>query len=886
MRGPLIVGLLGLLALVGAACAQPTPTPTPTPAPELALASTPTVTPSPTASPVPTPTATPVPTVTPTPVPTTTPTPTPTPALTSTPTPSPTPVPTPTPGPAPLTAAQIFASVSPAVAFIETPAFFGSGVLIEGGFVITNAHVVWPFDKVRVVISDGSEHVDAPVLNWDLMGDLAVIGPLQTSIDPVALVDGEDLMTGSDVFLIGYPGEVEMFPEPTLSRGLISRLREWDAIKMTYFQTDASIAGGQSGGVLVSEEGDVIGISGFVFTEAGFGIVASAADVLPRVEGLIAGEDVDGLGDRRIPLKGGQFEHTFTLRNEWDDSPYVINVPANTDVNIEVEGEGERAFFFVDVYGNILINADAGLSGVESGTATTELDAPYFVLPSQVAEEPGDFRVSSNLSLAPYHDPDDGMAITIGQTVVASMDFPLDVDYFSFDLEDGDTIDIIVDSPNIDPFLIVTFPGATEAQSAGDDDSGGGLFGLNAKLTYRAHHTGSYRIVVFDSLQIQVGGYFLTVTRAPPGATPANPPAALTPTATIASPFGPMALYESAQYPFAIQYPAAWTAQPPQPEIGIVVSLAGEQNEVLVIAEEDLVARGFGQMTLEEYGDAINDTAETTGSVLVSREQITSAQGLPAELVEYSVLGGAFAATRLVYLHERKTGFGATYLAPEARHEELALLIEYSLSTFRVREPGQEVQDAAFYMLRGDAYSLFGEFLLANEDYSEAIRLNPEHAGVYDSRGLVQWVLRNFDQAIEDLNQAIALDEGVPDAYNIRALVHAALGDYDQALADVNKALELELGDNTYAVDTRGYIYLKSGQYENAKLDYEEIFNRGLESPYFLLGEGVTYAKLGESAKALALIEQGLEETKAVTAPDPQLADLIAIAEEALAGLQ
>ena len=87
-------------------------------------------------------------------------------------------------------------------------------------------------------------------------------------------------------------------------------------------------------------------------------------------------------------------------------------------------------------------------------------------------------------------------------------------------------------------------------------------------------------------------------------------------------------------------------------------------------------------------------------------------------------------------------------------------------------------------------------------------------------------------------------------------------------------------------IDTRGYVYLKLGQYENAKLDYEELFERGLESPYYLLGGGVAYADLGESDKASPLLEQGLEETEAVTSPDPQLADLIAMAEEALAELQ
>ena len=81
---------------------------------------------------------------------------------------------------------------------------------------------------------DGSEYLDAPVRNWDLMGDLAVIGPLDSDISPLPLLDGEDLIIGSDLFLIGYPGEAEEFPQPTISKGLLSRLRQWDAIEITY----------------------------------------------------------------------------------------------------------------------------------------------------------------------------------------------------------------------------------------------------------------------------------------------------------------------------------------------------------------------------------------------------------------------------------------------------------------------------------------------------------------------------------------------------------------------------------------------------------------------------------------------------------------------------
>ena len=51
-------------------------------------------------------------------------------------------------------------------------------MLIEGGYVVTNAHVVWPFDEVRVVFPNGADFTAAPVKSIDVLGDLAVIGPI------------------------------------------------------------------------------------------------------------------------------------------------------------------------------------------------------------------------------------------------------------------------------------------------------------------------------------------------------------------------------------------------------------------------------------------------------------------------------------------------------------------------------------------------------------------------------------------------------------------------------------------------------------------------------------------------------------------------------------
>ena len=82
------------------------------------------------------------------------------------------------------------------------------------------------------------------------------------------------------------------------------------------------------------------------------------------------------------------------------------------------------------------------------------------------------------------------------------------------------TVDILVDAMTSDPFLIVSFVGASEDQVVFDDDSGGGTIGFNAKVTYLAPHSGTYIAAVSDTPGAAIGSYYLSVSEAPDGAEP------------------------------------------------------------------------------------------------------------------------------------------------------------------------------------------------------------------------------------------------------------------------------------------------------------------------------------------------------------------------------
>lgn len=627
-----------------------------------------------------------VPTETATAVPSPTIRPTDTPAPTHTPTPTATASPTPTPGP--LDPSAIFEKVSPKVVFIDTPTSRGSGLLIEGNYILTNAHVVWPHESVRVVFTDGTEYIDTPVINMDWMADLAVIGPIETNIEPAELIDGEDLIIGSNVYLIGYPGEVEEFPHPTITRGLISRLREWDAIDMTYFQSDATIAGGQSGGVLVSEMGDVIGISGFHFSDGEFALVASAIDALPRIQNLIVGEDVSGLGEWQMPTDSEKSAATVILPDAWSEEMFIVNPTEGNKLEIELTGDPTGFFILSDLFSNIHAEPDGGTTSTQYSETTAEYTGPYFIRVAQNANTRHVFTLRSNHPLTRYKDRDDKHPnLARGAVVEGAINYPEDVDFYHTFLKADEEINIKADSVVVDPFIIVVPQDAilSEETAVADDDSGGGVFGFSAELTYRAPHTGFYTIIIGSANQNSIGGYILSTSAPYPGApTPIAPEPTATP---IASEFGLMQQYTNNNYGFSVQYPADWIKTPPSSPFAnacatFTACYTGPEDSILFITVEELASIGMEGATADEYVDVFLEILKDTATV-TSRQPFTTEQGATGVLILVDVGNGTFKGGRLFVL-KRGLAYNISYLFPRDVYEDMRPVMEHSFSTLEI----------------------------------------------------------------------------------------------------------------------------------------------------------------------------------------------------------
>ena len=141
----------------------------------------------------------------------------------------------------------------------------GTGVVIvdSKGIILTNLHVVLGASKIKVVFFDGLES-EATVIGVQPEHDLAVLkaSKLPDDLKAAVLRSTQDLAPGDEVVAVGFPFGIG----PSASAGIISGLKreyrspEGKRVLTNLIQFDAAANPGNSGGPLVTMDGEVVGI--------------------------------------------------------------------------------------------------------------------------------------------------------------------------------------------------------------------------------------------------------------------------------------------------------------------------------------------------------------------------------------------------------------------------------------------------------------------------------------------------------------------------------------------------------------------------------------------------------------------------------------------------
>ena len=136
----------------------------------------------------------------------------------------------------------------------------GTGIVLTAdGYIVTNAHIIAGAEQVNVTLSDDSLW-SAQLVGFEPLEDLAVLKIDASGLTPAQFGDDTLLRSGDPVSAIGNP----MGSRPTITPGIVSALDQPVSVEgttMYLLQTSAAINYGSSGGALLNDRGQVVGVT-------------------------------------------------------------------------------------------------------------------------------------------------------------------------------------------------------------------------------------------------------------------------------------------------------------------------------------------------------------------------------------------------------------------------------------------------------------------------------------------------------------------------------------------------------------------------------------------------------------------------------------------------
>jgi len=231
---------------------------------------------------------------------------------------------------------------------------FGSGVILsKDGYIVTNNHVIENAQNIKVILNDKREF-EARLVGTDPSTDIALLKIDAKDLAFLTYGNSENLKLGEWVLAVGNPFNLTS----TVTAGIVSaRARNLginqDAASIeSFIQTDAAVNPGNSGGALVNQQGNLVGINTAIASRTGSYTGYSFAVPVTIVKKVV--EDLKEFGEVQRALLGvniGDVNADLAEKLELDkvEGVYVGGVTDNSaakeagikegDVIIFVEGE-------------------------------------------------------------------------------------------------------------------------------------------------------------------------------------------------------------------------------------------------------------------------------------------------------------------------------------------------------------------------------------------------------------------------------------------------------------------------------------------------------------------------------------------------------------------
>ncbi|HIK50124.1 MAG TPA: trypsin-like peptidase domain-containing protein [Oscillatoriales cyanobacterium M59_W2019_021] len=428
---------------------------------------------------------------------------------------------------------RVYEKASPAVVAIETDSSTGSGSIVTpDGLVLTNAHVLAEAGTtVKVTLADGRE-VNGEVVAFDAGGlDLAAVQIRgETDLPTIPIAAPNSVRVGQRAFAIGSPFGFRN----TFTTGIVSRIDDERGV----IQTDAAINPGNSGGPLLNSQGELIGVNTAIFSPSanagniGIGFAIGVEEVEPFLAAVRDGT-APRTAQRQAGLGGFQAPQTIAL----DDPPlvaalergdnvlamdnslfdaYTFEGKAGQQVEIEMSSQEIDPYLILLSPSGAEVAQDDDSGGDKNARLVVQLpeSGTYTLIANSYAGgESGAYRLSVKTAMGETI-PAERTRTTIlrenGELQAGDATLSDDgslFDAYSFEGQEGQTVTIILESPDFDTYLILV--GADGSPLARNDDASNG--NTNSLIRLRLPYTGTYGIIVNSYDSTGSGRYTLVV---------------------------------------------------------------------------------------------------------------------------------------------------------------------------------------------------------------------------------------------------------------------------------------------------------------------------------------------------------------------------------------
>ncbi|MDE0316547.1 MAG: tetratricopeptide repeat protein, partial [Candidatus Poribacteria bacterium] len=778
------------------------------------------------------------------------------------------------------TAVQLAEKALASIVFLEMahvngqPLGFGSGFFVQHDQIATNFHVIAGAysGTARLVDTPATYDIEG-ITASDVDNDLAILKVSDSNVQPLLLGDSDAVQFGDTVYISGNSKE----SEGTFSDGTISGPREIG--NQTLLQMTAPISPGGSGGPVLNEKGEVIGLS-FVTLEDG----QSHDCVIPSnyLKALISkSEAVKPLAEEKQSVSAETYfyrgNEKYSMRSYQDAitayseairlQPDFANAYVNRGLANEKLGQHESAI--MDYSSAIKIDPTLARAYNNRGSAKRKLGQYFLAL--------------EDLSTAIQLDPRYVKAYVNRGNAKNSLGHPNEA------LEDFNTA--LAFDPNsaeaynnrgVAKAALMQLPDAIK-----DFDTS---IELNPELANAYYSRGIAKYIIGRQIP-QAKSDLLTALKLAKRYNDAN----LKSNVELALSL----LAESTLRLFITYSHKDVTAKEQLITYLAVMKREGliniwHDNEILPgdtwrdsisknLAESDILVYLVSVNSLasancnRELAEALNANVRVIPIILercdwldhqLSDFQVLPDKGRPINLWENESEGwqSTVAGIRKV-IHQIQTQAASS---SDVSQEEVLLELEFERGNFlmglrKTEEAIKAYSDvielnphySAAYNNRGVVYVDIGEYNRAIKDFNTAIELNPNDFFAYNNRGNTYSNIGNINNAIKDFNKAITLKPDYANAYNSRGDAYCKDRDFESAIKDFGTAIKLD-PDFAGAYNGRGAAYHEKGNLEEAIEDFSAAIKRDSNyvSPY--INRGRIYGRKGMIPEAIDDFTKGI----------------------------